>query len=145
LKKASVAVNYAPSDEITYGVVEGYEWLLRNPKSNLGWRILAEVCFDEIELRRIVQESEKGIEIGKLLDAGFVTKHQRVLELIRAIRKEELALLTVEAELKSVLDTGSNVFSTPEFHVQNSAQQSAIFVLKIKCLPRQDSKFCRNR
>jgi hypothetical protein len=35
--------------------------LLRDSKSNLGWRILVELFFDEVEQKRVVGSSEKGV------------------------------------------------------------------------------------
>ncbi len=42
-----MVVDYTSSDEISYGIIEAYQWLLRDDKSNLGWRILVEIFFDE--------------------------------------------------------------------------------------------------
>jgi superfamily I DNA/RNA helicase len=102
-KKAGIPFDYTPSDEISYGIIEAYEWLLRNGESNLGWRILAELFFDEAEQKRLVKGSEKGIEMKKLLDSKFVANHLRAIELVRALQNKEQALSVVQDELKSIL------------------------------------------
>jgi superfamily I DNA/RNA helicase len=102
-KKTGVLFDYTPSDEISYGIVEAYEWLLRNAKSNLGWRILAELFFDEAEQKRLVKDSETGVEMTKLLDSKFVADHLRAIKLVRALRNKEQELAGVQDKLKAIL------------------------------------------
>lgn len=117
LKNAGLRFDYTPSDEISYGIIEAYEWLLRDRKSNLGWRILAGLFFEEREQKRIVKDSETCAEIPKLLDAKFVANHLHAIELVRAIRSGEQALADVQAKLKSIVvahfDEIIAHFSTP--------------------------------
>jgi superfamily I DNA/RNA helicase len=104
LTKAGLTFDYRPSEEISYGIVEAYEWLLRDSNSNLGWRILLELFYDEVDERRVVESSEKGEQIVTLLDSKFVAAHLRAVELVRAIRREEQQLADVEVELRKILD-----------------------------------------
>src|SRR6266540_2843320 len=103
LKKACVSFDYTPSDEVSFGVVEAYQWLLRDSNSNLGWRILVELFFDEAEQKRVVESSEQGVAIVTLLNANFVANHLRAIDLFQAIEKEEQALSAVEPELRKLL------------------------------------------
>ena len=118
LKKAGVLFDYTPSDEVSYGIVEAYEWLLRDSKSNLGWRILVELFLDEAEQKRVVETSEQGVNIVPLLDAKFVANHLRAIELFQTIEKKEQALAAVEAELRITLaahfDEAASRFSPKE-------------------------------
>ncbi|MDE3068179.1 MAG: hypothetical protein KGJ60_11590, partial [Verrucomicrobiota bacterium] len=84
-KKVGIAFEYTQSEEISYGIIEAYEWLLRDGESNLGWRILAEVFFEEAEQKRIVMGSETGAKMKSLLTSNFVTAHLRAIDLVRAI------------------------------------------------------------
>lgn len=102
-KKAGVQFDYSPSDEISYGIIEAYEWLLRDGESNLGWRILAELYFDEAEQKRLVHDSETGVAMMKLLDSKFVADHLRAVKLVRALQDEEQALSVVKDELRSIV------------------------------------------
>lgn len=102
-KSTGQPFDYAPSDEITYGIIEAYEWLLKNDRSNLAWRILLELFFDEDEQGRVVTSSEKGDEIASLLPAEFVENHLRAIGLVRTLRKEEKPLSEMADELRNIL------------------------------------------
>jgi superfamily I DNA/RNA helicase len=105
LKKAGMAFTYTPGQEIGYGLIDAYEWLLRDPNANLGWRILVELFCDEEQQKRIVKASDNGVAIVTLLDPHLVANHLRGVELVRAIRTEEQQLSAVMDELKQILGT----------------------------------------
>jgi superfamily I DNA/RNA helicase len=102
-EKVGIPVDYSPSEEVGYGIVEAYEWLLRDIDSNLGWRILLELYFGEAEQRRIVKLSEQGKAIISLLPAGFVARHRQALDVVRTIRTGERQLAAYVAELHEIL------------------------------------------
>ena len=103
LKKVGIAFDYKPSEEVSFGIVEAYEWLLRDINSNLGWRILLELYFDEAEQKRVIESSEHDKSIASLLSPSFVADHRRMIGIVRAIRKGERQLADSEAELRTLL------------------------------------------
>jgi superfamily I DNA/RNA helicase len=94
---------YTPADEITYGIVDAYEWLIQDDKSNLGWRILLDLFLDQKEQKRVIESSKKGVAIVTLLDPKFVANHLRATALIQAVRKQEQPISDVDAELRNIL------------------------------------------
>lgn len=121
-KEAEIAFAYTPSDDITYGVLEAYEWLLRNGNSNLGWRILLELFLDEAEQKRIIASSEKNQEMSSLLPPEFVKNHLRSLELVRALRKEEKTIAEIAEELKGIV--GKHFDQVAEYFSPKEAQEA---------------------
>jgi len=80
-----------------------YEIILKDEKHNLGWRLLITFYLAEDEIKRIVVESEKAKNIVDCLDAQFVEKHKKVLEIIKKIQNGEEITGEVEAELEGVV------------------------------------------
>ncbi len=83
LLKTHIQLSYSPSSESDFGPVEGYELLMRNERSNLGWRTIAEIFSDAETLKDVVVKSTGGIAFIDLLDPSFVKGHLRALDLLR--------------------------------------------------------------
>lgn len=94
---------YTPSSEIGYGIIEAFKCLLPNDKSNLGWRILAELNFNQATLRQVIDGSQNGTAMCELLPSDFISKYTRVVDLIRFLKDKVVTLPVAEAELKSIL------------------------------------------
>ena len=75
-------LSYSPSKDVMYGVVEGYQQILKNAEANLGWRIIAECFLGIEEQKRILNASEDGSAIKELLDPSFVDAHLRSISII---------------------------------------------------------------
>jgi superfamily I DNA/RNA helicase len=105
LEQSYPALTYSPSPEICCGIVEAYQCLLSDEKSNLGWRILMELFLEEEKQRQLLKFSENGTAMVELLDPQFVSNHVRVVGVIRAMRSQEQTLEAVECELRKILDS----------------------------------------
>lgn len=112
LQESYSQVSYSPNKDISYGLAEGYEQLLGNKDSNLGWRILMEWFKEEEAQREILLKSEMGIPLMELLDDEFVQNHKSLLEPLRLIRGGEVVSETqakilrdaIGAEYEGVMD-----------------------------------------
>ena len=80
-------VAFTQSENKAYSIVDGYEVLLRQEDSNLGWRILAGVEFPRSTLKELVQFSHDYTPVRELLPQDFVEKHSSILEVLQ---KQEL-------------------------------------------------------
>lgn len=96
-------IDYTPKGEVDFGLVDAYEWLLRDPDSNLGWRIVLDVYCKDSEIAPVVKASEDGTPMVKLIDKDLVKSHRRVMELIKKLTKEEKLAKAEVAELKKTL------------------------------------------
>lgn len=94
---------YSPSKDVEYGVIEGYQQILKNAQSNLGWRILMECFLGVDEQRRVLALTQDYTEMIKLLDLGFVESHLRSAALIRSIQNAEKLEADLEKELRDIV------------------------------------------
>ncbi|MBK8464972.1 MAG: ATP-dependent helicase [Chloracidobacterium sp.] len=92
------------SQDIGYSTIDGYDLLLNDAASNLGWRILAALLIDAKTLRVVIEKSQDGTLIRDLLEKDFVQKQERVLEFIRTLAESPEVDNAVEAEIRLILD-----------------------------------------
>jgi superfamily I DNA/RNA helicase len=78
-------LSYSPSPKREYRLIEAYELLLVNERSNLGWRIIAEFFLDENSLTDAIRASTAGTPMIDFLDGGLINSHLGVLDSIRKI------------------------------------------------------------
>jgi len=97
------ALSYTPSIDFEYGLIEAFEQLLNDEKSNLGWRILMEILLDRKEQKKILAASLQGSAMVNLLDQDFIATHLKAIEIIRAIRSKELLPPAAKKMLRSVV------------------------------------------
>lgn len=102
LKIVYPQVSYMPNKDIGYGIMDGYEQILKDEKSNLGWRILAELLLKPEEFKIILAESENGKPMLDLLDEDFLKEYLKVAEIIRAVQNKEDLTEETKAELKRI-------------------------------------------
>lgn len=96
-------VNYVKSTKPQFDVGDAYEILLRNPRSNLGWRLLLEDHFTTDEQKELITQSEQGKPMVDFLNSEFVSKHIRIIEIIGIIKRNESLEDDVEKELSVLL------------------------------------------
>jgi superfamily I DNA/RNA helicase len=118
LKPIYSQLSYTASSDTTYGFCEAYEFLLRDPRSNFGWRILMEMVLD-IEIQRNVLASTKdGTALVDLLERDMVEEHLKVVQAIRALQNEKITPADVEGIIAKVVGSeAQNIlehFSTEE-------------------------------
>jgi superfamily I DNA/RNA helicase len=118
LKPLFPQLEYTPSQDYEYGICEAYEWLRRAEKSNLGWRIILEVCCSAKILKQAVQASESGKPMVELLDSKLVKRHLRVLNILNRVADGDTLTRAEIDELESILgsETGNVIdhFTTKE-------------------------------
>ena len=77
--------------------------MIPNDKSNLGWRILAELFLDEDEQRKVIKGSLSGKPIVELLSSQFVERQMRAIKLARAVRSQDATGEAVQDELRELV------------------------------------------
>jgi superfamily I DNA/RNA helicase len=103
LKKVYPQLDYRRADPATYGLSDGYKQLMRDPDSNLGWRIVLECCRPQAEVKRAVTESEKGASLIESLDPECVKMHLRAVQLLHSVQAGDALSLEAQQELQSIL------------------------------------------
>jgi superfamily I DNA/RNA helicase len=96
-------LSYKPSLNPEYSMAEAYQLLLDDKDSNLGWRILTEVCLPWADRKRIVGATEDGTAMVGLLEPSFVLKHLGVVEVLRKLKNGDLIDPMAEAGLRTTL------------------------------------------
>lgn len=88
LSKTFKNVQFNPSEQTPFSIVDAYRILRFNEFSNLGWRIIAELFLDEDLLTEIITETENNVKIIDLLPSEIVNHHKAILDLITNISDE---------------------------------------------------------
>ncbi len=97
-------LDYTPNvgDEIYLS--DAYEWLRRDQNSNLGWRIVLEVCCPDSVIAATVAASEAGTPMVDLVDKVLVKTHRRALEIVEKIAEGGTLDSAEVTELKTLID-----------------------------------------
>lgn len=90
LSKTYSNIQFNPSEQATFSIIDAYRVLIFNEFSNLGWRIIAELSLDETSLTNIVAETENNVKIIDLLPSKIINHHKTILELLINISKEDV-------------------------------------------------------
>ncbi len=121
LRKQFAYVDYTPSTEISYALHDGYEQLLYDKDSNLGWRILMEWFFEDAAQRKIIAESQKGAPVVDLFEQDFVSAHLSVVEIVRELRLGKSLTDEQVQELKKIL--GNEAQPTVDYFTRRQAEK----------------------
>lgn len=102
LSEKNPQMNYKLTESMELNVIDGYEILLRNKESNLGWRVLLDFYYKNKEIKSIVAKTVTGTPIMNLLPKDFVVRQLNAIEHLEALQKEPLND-SAKIELKSIL------------------------------------------
>lgn len=75
-------VDFSQSKDADYTYADAYKLLL-NKNSNLGWRLLAGLELSDCQLKPIIKASTEGHAMIDLLELDFISKHTKVIEVLR--------------------------------------------------------------
>lgn len=89
LSKTFSNIQFNPSDNSTFCLIDAYRIILKDEDSNLGWRIIAEIELNEKLLTEIVIKSENNIKIVDLLDEKIVKKYKKIINILSDISNKD--------------------------------------------------------
>ncbi len=95
-------VSYIRRKEIDYSVIDGYEQILKDEKSNLGWRILMQFFCNVGEQKKILAKTASNTPMVELLGAELVKGHKFVVEMIKKIKNGEKITSREKTKLNQV-------------------------------------------
>lgn len=90
LRETCPNVSYPVPSDAEYGVIDGYENLLKEQDSNLGWRILMEFFYPLDRQKEIVAKTIDGLLMVDVLEDDFVNTHVKAVEVVRSIKTGEV-------------------------------------------------------
>jgi len=131
-------LSYRVSPNTTYGFCEAYEFLLRDPRNNFGWRILMEMVVDIETQQDVLASTEDGTALVDLLDQNMVDGHLEVVQAIKALKDEQMAPADVKEIIDKVIGAGAQEivehFSTkePEEEPALDTSQPTILLTSLK-------------
>lgn len=82
-------IAYKHSEQPSIEVTDGYNILLNEAKSNLGWRILIKFYLDRREIVDIIRKSDKGQQLTDILSKDFIQQQEKVVGIIRSIKQDQ--------------------------------------------------------
>ena len=80
----------------------GYDILLKNHYSNLGWRILINFYLSKVKRKRIILESKDRKNMIEILDKEFQSSHLRATEIIKQIKEGKEISEDMRSELRKI-------------------------------------------
>jgi superfamily I DNA/RNA helicase len=97
LLKEYPQLKYKHSEQSKITVTDGYDLLLKDITSNLGWRILADFYLRKRERIAIIHKSEKGQRMIDAIPRNFKQDQEKVVNMTRSLKQKQ----TIDnAELK---------------------------------------------
>ena len=78
LLKSDLHVSYVPSKTLEYNILDGYNLLINNSNSNLGWRIIVNEYYTSEDFNAILRRTENGTSFKDLLDLKFINNHEAI-------------------------------------------------------------------
>ena len=106
LKNLFPQIVYEPFKKQVVDIVEGYQLLMTDEESNLGWRVIAQISMDTEELTTAVRATQSGEKLIDILPRSFVEAHKVVLAILmklqsgHAVTGEEKAKLATSLQGK---------------------------------------------
>jgi len=79
-------IAYPESKRTALGIEDGYEILLKDGQSNLGWRVVLEVSDNDLAKRCVISAEGKAGRIVDELPARFKKDHLEILEVLRRLQ-----------------------------------------------------------
>lgn len=104
-------------------ILDGYELLLRDPRSRLGWRIIMMMDLPPEMKTTLERALEGGEELADLLPDDYRNPHLRVVALIRSLREGNS--LATEEESLLVSKTGESIQSLRSIEEEEAAGPEA--------------------
>ena len=101
-------------------ILDGYEILLKDGESNLGWRVILE--FDKVEnINDIIGMTYTDhVGIVEQLPEGYKRKHEKVIDLLNHL-KENTASIEEQNELKKIMDLDLNEIKN-QFEIEEEGE-----------------------
>jgi superfamily I DNA/RNA helicase len=99
LRTTYPTLSYLTPQDTEYGFIHAYEQILRDKRSNFGWRILMELCLPVDQQKDVLRRTQDGVPMMKLLDPRLVAVHLEALEIIKSFKDDG----DVKPELRRVL------------------------------------------
>jgi len=94
---------YKPTEEKPPNITDGYDILLKDESSNLGWRILIDFYFKPKEIKIFIDGSEKGNQMVDILDKEFIQHQKIVIEIIHTLKLGKDFTEELKNELKKIV------------------------------------------
>lgn len=94
---------YKLNEEKPISVIDGYNILLKDATTNLGWRILIDFYFKQKEIRTFIEGSEKGKQMLDILDKEFIQQQKRAIDIIGIIKAKKDFNEELKSELKKIV------------------------------------------
>lgn len=88
LRKTYPTLSYVTPQDTEYGLVDAYEQILKDTRSNFGWRLLMEFCLPVEQQKTILKRSDEGVAMVRLLDRRLVATHLEAIEIIKSFKED---------------------------------------------------------
>jgi len=88
LEKQHASIGFETPKHNESFLVEGFKYLLEDPRSNLGWRLLCAEPTARRHLKNVIVKSQHGLNLIDILDSDFVSRTNKVLDVLFAIRDD---------------------------------------------------------
>ncbi len=86
LKKHFTGVKRNTSDEISYDISNGYDILIDNNNSNLGWRIIAEFILSSRDFKFALSRTTDGTPMNEILTRSIIYNQNNIINMLNEAR-----------------------------------------------------------
>ena len=104
LKKDFPELRYKQTEKTEKSISDAYHFLVQNIKSNIGWRILIIFDFKDRDIKKMIEESNKGKDLCDILDNKYINKHTEIVSILSKFNKAGQDNEVLKNELKKLVN-----------------------------------------
>lgn len=119
LKAIYLSVQYENKKVQDFGIWHGYELLVDDKFSNLGWRMVIDQMLDEDSQKKIIAQAKDGTFIYSLLGKDFLELNLKVVDIVQEYRKKVLNEVDFKKKLVGLLPK-EHAMGVQKFFVEDS-------------------------
>lgn len=97
-------ITFKQSVKNDVSICDGYDFLIQNSESNLGWRILIDFLMSDSDIKAIIEKTHDNILIIDLLPVKLVEEQNKIVSIIKNISKNDADIENLSEELQKLVN-----------------------------------------
>jgi superfamily I DNA/RNA helicase len=97
-------ITFKQSIKNDVSICDGYDFLIQNSESNLGWRILIDFLMTDSDIKAIIEKAQEHIPIIDLLPEKLIKEQDKIISTIKSVSKKDADIENLLKELQELVN-----------------------------------------